>query len=268
MSGKLGGERQAASGHVNDFGSRQRAGRVRPTGSVTPEHPPTVHALFAATRSARSRHAGDRSATTAALPAGDGGIHRSSVWRRIPADRASAAAGLSLPRSREAGSDGAVALAVGPAVVCHISTDQCGIQHPAGRGAQRGLARGVRDGNDRLRRSPRRGPGLPITSSPANHAEAHIGTAPTSPESSKSLSLQTSQRSCPLCLAVRTGRRRTAGTSIGCAGLGRPNANPCHAPNGSQTVRTVAPRLPRSRPSQIASRQPTTCQCGRSQRRC
>ena len=62
-------------------------GRVRPTGSVTPEHPPRGRALPAATRSARSRQAGDRSATTAALPAGDGGIQRFSVWRRIPAER-------------------------------------------------------------------------------------------------------------------------------------------------------------------------------------
>ena len=54
--------------------------------------------------------------------------------------------------------------------------------HPAGAGAWRGLARGVRDGNDWLRRSPRRRPGLPITSSPANRPEAHIRTRAQEPK--------------------------------------------------------------------------------------
>ena len=54
--------------------------------------------------------------------------------------------------------------------------------HRAGAGAWRGLARGVRDGNDWLRRSPRRRPGLPITSSPANRPEAHIRTRAQEPK--------------------------------------------------------------------------------------
>ena len=53
-------------------------GRVRPTGWVTPEYPPRRHSLCAATRP-RPRHSGDRSAKTAAPPAGESGIHRYSA---------------------------------------------------------------------------------------------------------------------------------------------------------------------------------------------
>ena len=62
--------------------SGRRGGR--PTGSVTPCHPPRRHSLAARMRPTRSQHSYDRSANAATPPAKDCGIHGYSIWRRTP----------------------------------------------------------------------------------------------------------------------------------------------------------------------------------------